>query len=102
MNVVSNAVKYSNFGGVVEIKFYEKNKMAVFSIIDHGFGIPTSSQDKIFKRFYRAKNVVSKVPDGNGLGLYIARRIVEKHKGKLYFVSKENEGTTFFIELPKN
>lgn len=101
-NLISNAIKYSHDNGRIYLDIKEDDKNIVFSIKDDGVGIPVSSQKRVFDRFFRAENASKNAPDGNGLGLYIAKRIVDKHGGRLYFESIENKGTTFFVELPKN
>jgi signal transduction histidine kinase len=70
------------------------------TISDTGIGIPESEQQKIFQRFFRASNAVKLVPDGNGLGLAIAKDTVDNHGGQMWFESKDNGGTTFHISIP--
>ena len=101
-NLLSNAVKYSKAGGIVFVdsKTFPKEKKIQFSIQDTGLGIPEKQQHRMFEKFFRADNVQTAETDGTGLGLYIAKAIVEGHGGKIWFESKENSGTTFFVELP--
>lgn len=101
-NLLSNAIKYTPKHGHINVKLsFNKNKKNMQLIIsDTGCGIPKDQQDKIFTKLFRADNARKKETDGNGLGLYIVKAIVEGMKGKISFKSKENEGTTFFVELP--
>jgi len=66
---------------------------------DHGVGIPREQQKRVFGKFFRADNIAKTIP-GSGLGLYVAKSMVENHGGRIWFESKENIGTTFFVELP--
>lgn len=97
-NLVDNAVKYTPAKGKIEIDITPKKEKIEFGIKDSGVGIPEEQQKKIFTRFSRAVNVAGMV--GSGLGLAIAKNIVEEHHGKIWFVSKENKGSTFFFSLP--
>lgn len=98
-NLVSNAIKYSKENSKIEINIAVNEKEIVFSVKDSGIGIPEAEKDNIFKKLYRANNVGD--IEGTGLGLYISKAIIEKHEGKIWFETKENEGTTFFFSLPK-
>lgn len=103
-NLLTNAIKYSNPQGKIKIGIHREENSTnsvVLYISDNGIGIPVDQQAKVFEKFYRAENALSRQTDGNGLGLYIVKSIVEAHKGKIWFKSKENQGTTFYIELPK-
>ena len=101
-NLLSNAVKYSKKGGVVEILFENKKDKILISVKDTGLGIPEKQQSRMFEKFFRADNVKTVETDGTGLGLYIAKAIVEGHGGKIWFESKENTRTSFFVELPNS
>lgn len=102
-NLISNAVKYTRPEGNIFISIKNLPNAATKSILitvkDNGFGIPLKQQDKIFLKMFRADNVKTEV-EGTGLGLYLLKSIVEFTKGKVWFESKENIGTTFYIELP--
>jgi PAS domain S-box-containing protein len=101
-NLISNAVKYSKPHGNVEIGYNTDRKDVVtFFVKDHGFGIPKRQQHRIFEKFFRADNVVTKITVGTGLGLYIVKSLVEAHGGELWFTSTENIGTTFSFTIPK-
>lgn len=101
-NLVSNAVKYSRKGKHIMIGFSANKSHIVFSVEDQGVGIPASEQKRVFQRFFRAKNVRQMDTDGNGLGLYITKSIVERLGGTIAFRSRENEGTTFTVSFPVN
>jgi len=69
-------------------------------VSDHGIGIPKGELDALFTRFGRASNAREKGISGSGIGLYVARKIVEAHQGTIEARSKENEGSTFVVALP--
>ena len=100
-NLLSNAVKYTPESGSVSISLalHETTKTVLFTITDSGYGIPQNQQDRIFTKLFRADNVRGRDTEGTGLGLYIAKSIVDNSGGKLWFESKENHGTTFYLEL---
>jgi PAS domain S-box-containing protein len=100
-NLLSNAIKYTPEGGkiVMALSLYDK-KNVLLKIVDTGYGIPQNQHDKIFTKLFRADNVIGKDTEGTGLGLYIAKSIVEQAGGKLWFESDENNGTTFYATLP--
>jgi PAS domain S-box-containing protein len=99
-NLISNAVKYSRKGKRISIGFSAQKTRIVFSVEDQGVGIPLAEQKRVFQRFFRAKNVRQLDTDGNGLGLYITKSIVERLGGTIEFKSIENEGTTFTVSFP--
>jgi signal transduction histidine kinase len=101
VNIVDNAINYTMQGSVHLHIAPQKEKRLLISVKDTGIGIPKDKQDKIFQRFSRLENAQKVRPDGTGIGLYIAKTIVEAHKGQIWFESVENEGTTFFVELPQ-
>jgi signal transduction histidine kinase len=87
-NLISNAIKYSPDAG-----------RHIFSVADHGIGIPQSEQAEVFGGFYRASNAVSSEVNGTGMGLYVSRAIVGQHGGRIWFTSQEGKGTTVYVEL---
>lgn len=101
-NLITNAIKYSNNDGKVEIKCAHRGQDIVFSIHDDGVGIPIDQQSRVFEKFFRADNVITKETSGTGLGLYIAKAIIEGHSGKIWFESTPAMGTTFYFSIPKN
>ena len=100
-NLLSNAIKYTPDGGRVKVFLLLGNEKNIFlKISDTGYGIPKDQQDKIFTKLFRADNVVGKDTEGTGLGLYIAKSIIEQTGGRIWFESDENKGTTFSVVLP--
>lgn len=99
-NLLGNAVKYTPRGGSVGIIIKREDGQIVCSFSDSGVGIPADEQDKIFQRFFRGSNVSKIQTDGTGLGLFIAKALVEAHKGRIWFESQEGKGTTFYFSLP--
>ena len=100
-NLLSNAIKYSRENGQVIIEIKKLNpKEAYVAVSDDGYGIPKKQQPSIFKKLFRADNVKSMKVEGTGLGLYVAKAVVEAFGGKIDFKSEENKGTTFFFTLP--
>ncbi len=100
-NLLSNAVKFSPEGETVEIALGREEGLIRLSITDHGPGIPKEFQDSLFKMFSQADSSDSRERGGAGLGLCIAKAIVEKHDGKIGFQSEEGEGAVFFVTLPE-
>ncbi len=101
-NLLTNAIRYSRSGsGLVQLKVRRTaDKQIVISVQDNGIGIPAAVKQRIFDKFYRADNAVKAAPDGTGLGLYTAKMIIERMGGKIWFRSKEKEGTTFYVKIP--
>jgi signal transduction histidine kinase len=112
-NIVGNAIRYTPEGGSIEIEFLEAKKNQEFDgqvllddyfilkVKDNGYGIPEKQQSKIFTKFFRANNVKEKYPDGTGLGLYMTKSIIDYSGCLIWFSSKENKGTTFYVAIPK-
>ncbi len=100
-NIISNAVKYSDNlkkNKLVTVKFNLEDENLNISISDNGVGIPQNKQEKVFDMFYRANNTNI---EGTGLGLYIVKSTLKKIDGNINIISKEQEGTSFIIKLPK-
>jgi signal transduction histidine kinase len=99
-NLLSNAIKYLPESGRIKVEIKVIGKDIVSSISDNGFGIPKEEQEMIFSKFYRASNAKIMVVEGNGLGLYFIKQVVEASGGKIWFESQQPGGTTFFFTLP--
>ncbi len=99
-NLVDNAIKYSKPGGRVIVELREEGGFFLVIVTDNGIGIPEEDRAFVFNKFFRAKNAILYQTEGSGLGLFIAKSIVEKHNGTLTFTSKENDETTFAVHLP--
>jgi signal transduction histidine kinase len=99
MNFIDNALYYTKQGSVRVT--LEKTKTTVrFLVRDTGIGVPKGAQSKLFSKFYRAENAQVARPDGTGLGLYLAKRVVGDQGGKIIFASTEGKGSTFGFEMP--
>lgn len=98
-NLLENSVKYTQNGGTIEITVAEVNKKIQVTIHDNGMGIPKDQQPYIFSRFFRAKNAVKSETDGSGLGLYIAKNILERRGGEIW-LEDTNIGSTFHFTIP--
>jgi signal transduction histidine kinase len=101
VNLLSNAIKYNKPDGNIEIKVENNPSEIVIHIKDTGIGIPQDAQDRVFDKFFRATNAANTKNEGTGIGLFIVKSYIEKWHGRIWFDSKENEGTTFHIMIPK-
>jgi signal transduction histidine kinase len=99
-NLLSNALKYTPTGGNISLDIKKNGPTVLISVADTGCGIPKTVQSKIFTKLFRADNARVKDPSGTGLGLYIIKATIEKTGGKIWFKSKENEGSTFYVSIP--
>lgn len=97
-NLIDNALKYTTSGHVT-LSARQNNKETIISIIDTGIGIRQEDNEKIFQPFFRGKNILELDNRGTGLGLYIARLIIESHGGKIWYESS-SKGTTFCFSIP--
>jgi len=100
MNFVDNAIYYTPEGKMT-VKLYKEGKNVCFEVVDNGIGVPEEQQKHLFTKFYRAENARSTRPDGTGLGLFMAKKVIEEHHGEIIFHSKEGEGSTFGFRLPQ-
>jgi PAS domain S-box-containing protein len=109
-NLLSNAAKYTLPGGTITwaikmsdpamAKLPKDKKYVLIKVSDTGVGIPPEAVDKIYSKLYRADNARSMDPDGTGLGLYLTKSIVDNAKGRIWFETEINKGTTFYVALP--
>lgn len=98
VNIIDNAIKFSNEGESIDIKVYGKDGNINVEIKDHGIGMKEEELEKVYDRFYQIDRSHSR--EGIGLGLAIVKRIVELSEGKIEIKSKENKGTTVIVKLP--
>lgn len=99
-NVIANAVKYTPRGGRITVAVTSDDERARLAVADTGYGIPRAQQSEVFKKLFRADNARKIESDGSGLGLYIARSMMNRLGGDITFHSEEHRGSTFVIELP--
>ena len=100
VNLVDNGIKYTPPGGHVTLALHQAGTCAVLRVSDTGIGLAPEEQERIFQRFYRTPAAVSRGEEGSGLGLCIARSIVEAHGGALQVDSAEDHGSVFTVCLP--
>lgn len=100
-NLLSNALKFSSSGGAVKVQVDTMSSRIRISVHDHGMGIPKDSEDRVFGRFSQVDSSDVRKVGGTGLGLHISKQIVERHKGKIGYVSELGVGSVFFIEFDR-
>lgn len=100
MNFIDNAIYYTNPKGTIVVNLERVKDDVAFTVVDSGIGVPEDEQAKLFTKFFRAKNARKQRPDGTGVGLYLARRVITAHSGAIIFESKEGKGSTFGFRLP--
>jgi signal transduction histidine kinase len=101
-NLIVNALKFSHTNDIIKVVLLKESDHVLISIADNGIGIPDKSKDSIFEMFTPAKRVGTNGEQPFGLGLSISKNILEKHGGRIWFESKDGEGTIFFVSLPVN
>jgi signal transduction histidine kinase len=101
MILVDNAVHYTPPGGQVWISTWSAENLCGFTVRDNGVGIAQADQERIFERFYRVDTVRTPREGGSGLGLSIAKSLVELHGGKIHMNSKVGSGSSFEVYFPR-
>jgi two-component system, OmpR family, sensor histidine kinase VicK len=100
-NLLSNSVNYSRQGGRITIRVTAKKRRLLIQVSDNGIGIPNKQQRQIFSKLFRADNAVEhNINGGTGLGLYIAKAMVARLGGRIWFDSVENSGSDFYVKIP--
>jgi two-component system phosphate regulon sensor histidine kinase PhoR len=102
VNLVDNAIKYSNPGGVIEVSAAADNSELVICVKDQGCGIEPQHLPRLFERFYRVDRARSREMGGTGLGLAIVRHITLAHRGTVSVESTVGGGSTFQVRLPRS
>ena len=101
VNLLDNAIKYTPEGGKIIVQVTTEASWAVLEICDNGIGISQEALPHVFERFYRSEQILARKARGTGLGLSMVQTIVDAHAGKVTVESRENEGATFRVQLPR-
>lgn len=100
INLVGNAIKFTPIKGVISIKTQLNGDIANVQVTDNGIGIPEEDIKRLFEQFFRVDNEINQNVKGTGLGLALAKKIVEAHGGTMWVTSVVKQGTTFHFNLP--
>jgi two-component system, OmpR family, phosphate regulon sensor histidine kinase PhoR len=100
VGLVDNAIRYNRPGGGVDITIDQSGRNAVVGIKDTGMGVAAKEKERIFSKFFRGERAIKINVAGFGLGLYIAKIIIEKHGGQIDLETEEGRGASFFVILP--
>ncbi|MBL4935861.1 PAS domain-containing sensor histidine kinase [Clostridium sp. YIM B02515] len=100
LNLLSNAIKFTEPGGEIQVNMYDKEDIIIISIKDTGSGIPNEMLDKIFETFRQVDSSLRRKAEGSGIGLSLAKSLIEMHNGKISVKSEYGKGSEFIIELP--
>ena len=101
MNLVDNAIYYTPPGGRIDVVLSETENSIEFRVTDNGIGVPKNEQHQLFTKFYRASNARKARPDGTGLGLFMAKKVIVSEGGSIIIDTKEGKGSTFGFSFPK-
>lgn len=100
MNFIDNALYYSKPDSEIRVVLRTFPREVRLEVMDHGIGVPARQQAHLFTKFFRADNARTQRPDGTGVGLYLSKMVIDGHKGRIIFASKEGQGSTFGFRLP--
>jgi signal transduction histidine kinase len=100
MNFIDNALHYTKPEGQVEITLKKDGSNAIFEVTDTGIGVPKEDQSELFSKMFRSDNAQTMRPDGTGLGLYLAKKVIVAHHGHIIFKSELGKGSTFGFKIP--
>ncbi|HEY0965026.1 MAG TPA: ATP-binding protein [Candidatus Saccharimonadales bacterium] len=100
MNYIDNAIYYSKPDTAITVQLTKQDGNIVLKVHDTGIGVPLSEQPQLFEKFFRATNARKQRPDGTGVGLYLAKKVITAHGGDVLFSSKPGKGSTFGFKLP--
>ena len=100
-NLLSNAIKYSPDSAKITVSGRYDDQQVYVAVSDQGIGIPAAERDRIFDRFYRVDSALSRRTQGAGLGLYLAKSVIEAHRGRIWVSSSPGQGSTFVFSLPR-
>ncbi len=101
MNFIDNAIYYTPKGGHIEVSLDEVGDSVELKVTDNGLGVPKHEQHNLFSKFFRANNAKKARPDGTGLGLFMAKKVIVTQGGAIIFSSEENKGSTFGFSFSK-
>lgn len=102
MNFIDNAIYYTPSGGSIDVKLEATPHEIIYTVTDTGLGVPKAVQHKLFSKFYRADNARKMRPDGTGLGLFMAKKVIVAQGGAIIFKSTEGKGSTFGFSFPRS
>jgi signal transduction histidine kinase len=102
MNFIDNAIYYTPSGGSIDVKLEASAHDITYTVTDTGLGVPAAVQHKLFSKFYRADNARKMRPDGTGLGLFMAKKVIVAQGGAIIFKSAEGKGSTFGFSFPRS
>ena len=102
MNFIDNAVYYTPTGGHINVYLLDRPDSIEFTVVDDGIGVPRHEQHHLFNKFYRANNAKRARPDGTGLGIFMAKKVIIAQGGAIIFKSTEGKGSTFGFTFPKS
>lgn len=100
-NLINNAMKYSPAGAPIHVTGRAGPKEVSITVSDQGIGIPLDEQGRIFERFYRVDDALSRQTQGSGLGLYLAKAVIDAHRGRIWVESTPGQGSSFSFALPR-